>query len=186
MGAPKWKPEEDEIVRQIHASNKTAKESVHLLPGRSHFSIMGRFQSLGLPPRGGRGRSHYRWVEQPIVRLLSEGAPLTVLEMAQATGASYHRIRCTLYEGRGMKWHIDSHTRVYCRGSQSPKWTLGPGPDAPEPPALSKAETNRRDRERRKLKNGTVNPFLTAAGFIRPKETPTGMTIHLYDEMEAA
>lgn len=192
MGAPKWKPEEDEIVRQIHASNMTAKEAVYLLPGRSHFSIMGRFQSLGLPRRGGRGRSHYRWVEEAIVKLLSAGAPLTVLEMAQATGASYHRIRIIMYEGRGTKWHIGGYTRVYCRGTQSPKWIIGPGPDAPKPPALTKAETNRRDRERRRLKNGTMNPFLTAAGFVEPKETGIGrvyaqdMTIHLHDEMEAA
>jgi len=191
MGAPKWKPEEDEIVRQIHASDKTAKESAHLLPGRSHFSIMGRFQSLGLPKRGGRGRSHYRWVEEAIIRLLSAGAPLTVLEMAQATGASYHRIRVTMYEGRGTKWHVSGYARVYARGTQSPKWMLGPGEDAPQPAPLSKAETNRRDRERRKLKAGNVNPFLTAAGFVKPKEATPGrvysqdMTIHLQDEMEA-
>lgn len=185
MGAPKWKPEEDEIVRQIHASNMTAKEAVHLLPGRSHFSIMGRFQSLGLPRRGGRGRSHYRWVEEAIVKLLSAGAPLTVLEMAQATGASYHRIRIIMYEGRGTKWHIGGYTRVYCRGTQSPRWVLGPGENAPEPVALSKAETNRRDRERRKLKSGNVNPFLTALGVIQPKIVQTGRVFR-HDEMEEA
>ncbi|WP_146123554.1 hypothetical protein [Burkholderia multivorans] len=184
MGARRWKSEEDEIVRQIHASDKTAKECAHLLPGRSHFAIMGRFMALGLPRRGGRGRSHYRWVEEAMVKALSSGHSLTAHELAAATGASYHRVRVTLYEGRGTKFHVFEWTRVYEKGNWTPKWVLGPGVDAPAPKPLTAPEIWARDRQRRKLK--AANPFSVALGQVKAPESVARTVVHLYDEMEAA
>lgn len=184
MGAPKWKPEEDEVVRQIHASDKTTKECVHLLPGRSHFAIMGRFQALGLPRRGGRGRSHYRWVEQAIIKALSSGHSLTVHELSAATGASYHRVRVTLYEGRGTKFHVFEWTRVYQRGNWTPKWVLGPGDDVESPKPLTPPEIWARDRQRRKMR--LANPFAVAIGEVKAPKLSDPMVRHIHDEMEIA
>lgn len=192
MGARHWTKEEEDTLREIYASNRTIKECANMIPGRTIEAIRAHCCELGFLPRRGAARSHYRWVEQAIVRVLSEGAPLTVIELAQATGASYHRIRITLYEGRGKKWHVAGYTRVYARGTQSPKWAIGAGEDAPKPETISHEEYKRRARERMRIKSGKSNPFLTALGVIQPAAAPSGrvfqqdMTIHLHDELEEA
>ena len=192
MGAKHWTKEEEDKLREIYASGRTIKECADMIPGRTIEAMRAHCWDLGFAPRGSASRSHYRWVERAIIRVLSEGAPLTVIELAQATGASYHRIRFTMYEGHGTKWHIAGYTRVYARGSQSPKWTLGAGEDAPKPGTITKEEYNRRARERMKLKSGKINPFLVAAAAVAPKQTTVGrvyrqdMTIRSRDEMEAA
>lgn len=192
MGHKHWTKEEEDKLREIYASGRTIKECADMIPTRTLEAIRAHCWHLGFAPRGSLSRSHYRWVERAIVRVLSEGAPLTVLELAKATGASYHRIRITMYEGRGTKWHVAGYTRVYARGTQSPKWAIGPGEDAPKPGTLSTEEYNRRARVRMKMKSGKANPFLTAAGLVQPKQAPAGrvfqqdMTINLHDEMEAA
>ena len=183
MKGKEWTKEETEILRSMWAAAGTIKSNAHLLPNRTLYAIMGRIAELGLPSRGSRSRSSYRWVEESITRALNENGPLNCHQLSALTGASWPRIRQTMRGGHGTKFRIDGWCRLNRTGNHTPVWAIGTGEDAPKPPVQTRQEKNRRERVRNQ--RSSANPFAPALGLIQTPAAGTGRVIHhLWDEPE--
>lgn len=189
-----WTKEEDEILIKIWESPESIKNGLHLLPGRTYDACRVRADlrlKLGdkTPARAGSKS----FILARIIRLLGNNGPMTVDEMALETGLSRKGIQSILKVGRGVYAHIIDWKRIDAN-HHAALFTVGPGEDKPRPAPKSANQSWREYKGRKRLKAGNFNPFLVAAGEVKPVETLRGrkfeqdMTIHLdhLDEMEAA
>jgi hypothetical protein len=100
----------------------------------------------------------------------------TTYEIAEKTRASHQRTRTMLREGHGTKYHIAGWKK--CGGSSNwvAVWRFGPGADVPKPLPKEGKENSHEYRERRKIRQGKVNPFATLVSQVTDGEkiTPNG------------
>jgi hypothetical protein len=191
MGGPTWSDEEKAILQRIYDGDTTIIESAHLLPRRSLRAIRQRISETGLEPRGGKSRSHFRWVEIAVFEALRQHGPLHCHQIASLIGASSDHVRAYAYKAHGLQQtHISGWCRLYDRGSNTPIWALGHGEDAPKPAKQTRAEKYRKDSVRRKAQRGTLNPFLAAAGLVQAPASAPGrvykQSMSINDEEVAA
>lgn len=186
-----WPDREIEILKQIYSSPRAIKENMHLLPRRSYASATAMARRIGLAGKGKPARGSTSLVFKICIPILRELGPLTADELALKTGQNAQTIREAMRRNQGRDSRIAGWKRT-TPFHWAAQWGLGSDPDAPRPRALTKSEQNRAYSKR--LKARRANPFLVAAGEVKPIETLHGrkfeqdMTIHLdhLDEMEAA
>ena len=156
-----WTPEEDEVIRAAYANGTPIKEAMRDLRGRKHRATIARAERLGLSGKfNGKTGSTFSWVEQAMRRVLEDGMPLTVYQLAEATGASipglYHATR--RLHGNGL--YIESWQGF--GNGYAPRWMFGMKRDAKKPAAKSTSDSCRQWRARQKLKSTAFNPFAIA------------------------
>ncbi|WP_186260028.1 hypothetical protein [Burkholderia gladioli] len=167
-----WTDHEIATLRAIHASDRTLKESQHLLPGRTTAAMSHMLRRLGLEPR--LVRSTFRWIEHAALDALADGLPRTSQNLAALVGSSHSRMRRVLRDQHGVLFRVAEWDRS-SQDEPSPLWSLGSEPDAPRPAPFGAAERLRRYRARRHM----PNPFLTAAGLIA---APSGQKGRVYQQ----
>lgn len=186
-----WPEREIEILKQIYASPRAIKENMHLLPGRSYVAAAAMARRLGIAGKGKPMRGSTSLAFKICAPVIREFGPLTADELALKTGQNSQTIREAMRRNQGRDSRIAGWKRT-TPFHWAAQWGLGGEPDVPRPRALTKSEQNRAHAKR--LKARRANPFLVAAGEVKPVETLSGrkfeqdMTIHLdhLDEMEAA
>jgi hypothetical protein len=157
-----WSEEEREILRQIWRGKESIKVGMKRLPGRTYIAAKGEAQRLGLCGKRKRpGRTGYSWVDTAICRVLDANDAMSIGELAKETGASIAAIGKILRSARGKRFHVGGWSRASSVGDWTMKWSLGGGPDAPKPRPKSSRQTCRDWRERKRIRNGEVNPFST-------------------------
>ncbi|WP_143155728.1 MULTISPECIES: hypothetical protein [Burkholderia] len=184
-----WPEREIEILKRIYASPRAIKESMHLLPGRSYVAAAAMAHRLGFPAKGKPLKGSTSVVFKLCVPVILEFGPLTADELAIKTGQNAQTIREAMRRNHGRDSRIGGWKRTTPH-HWAVQWAIGSDPDVPRPEALTKSEQNRAQAKRKKARK--ANPFLVAAGEVKPVLTGAGrefkqdMTIHLHDELEAA
>jgi hypothetical protein len=156
-----WTPEEDEIIRRAYANGTPIKVAIRDLPGRLPRATISRAERIGLTGKfNGKTGSSFSWVEQAVRNALEDGIPLTVRQLADATGASLPGLNYIVRKLHRNAIYIDGWTPF--GNGHAARWMLGNKRDAAKPSAKPAAESCRQWRARRKLRTTGFNPFATA------------------------
>lgn len=156
-----WTPEEDEVVRRAYANGTPIKVAVRDLPGRKPRATIARAERLGLTGKfNGITGSTFSWVEQALRSALEEGIPLTVRQLAAATGASLPGLNYTVRRLHGSGIYIESWAST--SNGHAARWMLGNKRDAQRPVPKRAADSCRQWRARQKLKTTGFSPFAIA------------------------
>ncbi|WP_217589766.1 transcriptional regulator [Burkholderia sp. GbtcB21] len=176
-----WMTSEVAILRKHYPTNMPIEEIAKMLPNHPASSFKAYAQKVLKLRRPTNGRFFENRGWNRIVELLAE-RPMTAGELAAKTGKTKQSTGECLRLHRS-EWHIAGE--IPRRGVYTRLIALGADKDV---------VTKRKGRNRPERAITAVNPFLVAAGSVKPRETITGrvikqdMTIHLdhLDEMEAA
>lgn len=161
--ADAWSNEERATLRRIWRGKESLKRALdRLLPRRSYSSARSEAQRLGLTAassRGRKGRTGYSWLLPSIKRVLrAHGEPMTVKELAEATGANLRSVGQLLKQYHGKKFRIGGWARSL--GKWAAQWEVGTKADEPKPAPKTREEVARAYRARRRIRNcGSFNPF---------------------------
>lgn len=162
-----WTNRQEENLREIWVSDKSIKESLHLLGGHTYQAAIAHAQLLKLGKRPNPVRSTYSAVWDDVQRLLATGLQLTAKDIADRLGFSARHVTDLLnakhrsddpivYVGG---WRRAGHAHRYVE-----LWALGDGDDVRKPKAKTRDDINRIRRERRAARKAAVvsGPFATA------------------------
>jgi hypothetical protein len=173
-----WPKEDDDRLREAWNAPGPLKWKLDQFPGRTWAALCNRGAFLGLPRRTDRRviGMQTAWAEDEVVKALTDSDPLTVREIARASGVSESHVSKLLRGGRGTKYRIGDWTRQRSNGTGDywPKWELGSGSDAPKPANQTREERNAVVRSKRRMKAAQSNPFLVAAGLIQAPKCSKG------------
>ncbi|WP_250467650.1 hypothetical protein [Caballeronia sp. GAFFF2] len=159
-----WSEEEKAILAKIWRGKQSIKVGLKQLPGRSYDSARAEAQRLGLTYRKKKlGRTGYSHLESVVAAILEEGIPLTIKEMVERTGHSFHGIETVLRRRHGRAFHIAGYQRMSQYGNLTARWMVGKADDAVKPPRKSASQACREWRFRQQLKRHGHNPFSTIA-----------------------
>lgn len=158
-----WSPEEIRVLKKIWRGDESIKAAVaRLLPHRGYLAARGEAQRLGISGRKARtGRTGYSWVARACEEILQDGQRLSIVQLAERTGASNNAVHKALSKQQGSKFRVGEWVRLSTFGDLAGLWELGSGPDAARPPRKSAAVANRESRERRMIRAGQGNPFFS-------------------------
>jgi hypothetical protein len=161
--AEAWTPEEVRILKKIWRGDESIKAAVaRLLPHRGYLAARGEAQRLGISGCKARtGRTGYSWVARACEELLQDGQRLSVIQLADRTGASRSSVYKAIVKLQGTKFRVGEWVRFSTHGDFAALWELGSGPDAPRPARKSAVIANREARERRLIRAGQGNPFFS-------------------------
>ncbi|WOD19819.1 hypothetical protein [Paraburkholderia kirstenboschensis] len=161
--AEAWTPEEVRILKKIWRGNESIKAAVaRLLPHRGYLAARGEAQRLGISGCKARtGRTGYSWVARACEEILQDGQRLSIIQLAERTGASRNAVHKALVKLHGGKFRVGEWARFSTFGCNAGLWELGSGPDAPRPPRKSASRANREAKERRMIRAGQGNPFFS-------------------------
>lgn len=175
-----WSKEDDDRLREAWNSPGPLKWKLDQFPGRTWPALCNRGVFLGLPRRTAKRviGMQTAWAEDLIVKALTDSDPLSVKELALASGVSESHVYRLLKDGHGKKYRIAEWTRQRFTGCGDwwPKWELGKGQDAPKPANQTREERNASVRAKRRVKTMQSNPFLVAAGLIQAPKHGKGRT----------
>jgi hypothetical protein len=161
--ADAWTPEEIRVLKKIWRGDESIKAAVaRLLPHRGYLAARGEAQRLGISGSKARtGRTGYSWVARACEEILQDGQRLSIIQLAERTGASRNAVHKALVKLQGTKFRVAEWVRFSTFGDLAGLWELGSGPDAPRPARKSAAVANRESRERRMIRAGQGNPFFS-------------------------
>lgn len=164
MARVKWTPAEYALLRRIWFEKGPLKHlCVKHFPKRSWRSVMEHGIEIGLPPRAAIKGNTYSWVGEELDRVLAAQPNLTVPELVARCSGSRKRITWLLQIGHGARYHKSGWERVRKTGNGAwwPRWSLGPGADAPIPVPLTNSDYARNYRARQRVLAGQIDPFAT-------------------------
>lgn len=159
----KWTEEENLLLAELRQGMGSMKQLSAKIPGRTANACIVHATKTGM------GRRHhtqyatrFSWVDVLVADALKKHPGRTVRELAEITATSYPGCHRALTDGHGKRYHISGWTRFRSTQKWTAKWSIGEGEDVPKPRRLTGAESKRRQKEFRKLKEQTSNPFAIA------------------------
>lgn len=158
-----WTPEEVRVLKKIWRGDESIKAAVaRLLPHRGYIAARGEAQRLGISGSKARtGRSGYSWVARACESILQDGQRLSIIQLAERTGASRNAVYKAIVKLHGTKFRVGEWVHLSTHGNFTGLWELGSGPDAVRPARKSASMSNRDLRERRMIRAGQGNPFFS-------------------------
>lgn len=163
MGGRSWKPEEDELLRKVWGMRGSLKVHAKLFDRRDNNALHIRGKRLGLPPRMALATDRYSVVRQKVAEAFEAGFTGTVQELCVVTEQCEREVLRRVTESHGSKYRICDWVRKQAFSDWTAVYTLGTEPDAPKPATQTNREKRKRHNEKRRLKEGRMNPF---AGLI--------------------
>jgi hypothetical protein len=165
----KWTAAEVALLREVWFEKGSLKEvAARHFPSRGWRGLMEQGRELGLPIRTKLRGSSYSWVAEEVNRVLAAEPNLTVPELVKRCAGSRKRITTLLADGHGTEYFKSGWERVRVSGNGGwwPRWSLGAGPDAPKPEAMSDAFNGRQYRARQRVRTGKFDPFASLVGQV--------------------
>lgn len=158
-----WTPEENALLAELRKGMGPMKVLAAKIPGRTVTACVVHATKVGM---GARHHSQYAqrlsWVDGLVADALKANPGRTTRELVEITRTSYAGCHRALTEGHGARYHISGWTRFRSTQKWTAKWSLGEGEDVPKPRRLTGAESKRRCKEFKKLKEQATNPFAVA------------------------
>ncbi|KOR22951.1 hypothetical protein [Burkholderia cenocepacia] len=154
-----YSKEEDDIIREGWRIGRPSKETAQMV-GRGHTAVRRRADILGLTGKGTMSPGcKFSWVELEIRRILSDGFPRTIAQLSRQIGCTPNAVYLRLRAGHGVSFRVADFDNVGRHWAGM--WELGSGPDAVNDKVSTAAQTSKRARDRKKLREmgGPRGPF---------------------------
>lgn len=143
-GQKRWAPAEILTLRREWLNGMPIRQWEHLLPGRSHQSIVAKALDLDLGKRGCGPTAGNSMTWRTIQRLLSGGCMLSDKQLAEMSGLSRRYIAQEIRAHYPTCLHVGDYGPKTGTGPAPRLWALGPGKDADRPKAMTGAQRARK------------------------------------------
>ncbi|RAR51665.1 hypothetical protein C7401_13625 [Paraburkholderia unamae] len=142
--APKWSPEQDELLRKVWSDPAPLKTVLAQFPGRSCDSLVARGIRLGLPDRRlsipAERTKQGVW---PRIRAALEARRASIGDLAKAAGCSECTVKRFIKANRAQV-HIGRYLRATGTSNVTALWVWGAGNDAKRPKPMTSQELKAR------------------------------------------
>jgi hypothetical protein len=149
-----WTGSELKILRDIKKSDRTIKESAHLLPERTLCAIK---QAMCRVPGDKKARGRTGWVAPAMIRILTDTPNLTNRQLAEVIGCTRNALDSTIRAELGKRIYIADWTRAGTLWAA--QYAIGNLPDAARPAPRTREESYHAQKIARDAIKRASNPF---------------------------
>jgi hypothetical protein len=181
-----WSLEEEQHLRDAHASAIPYKSVMHFWPGRTHNAVIDKAAHMKLGARPVPLKHNYSACWEGILRELENGGA-TSRKLSEIVGMCWEnagRLLRKNLNGDDPKIHVAHWVRSRPGGPWVEFWELGNGENAERPKPMTNQQMKAQRRAIERVKAGRANPFAHLTGEVSvPHGKPGRVYIHMTDSL---